>query len=91
MPSYVVDGSNLVRDGRATPEEGIAHVRDYCLPGAENGVAHIEARNAESPPLTGSVGQRMLPRAIARRDELQAFLDKYDALSQHTTSEGGSE
>lgn len=42
-------------------------------------VKTIRQRNAESPPIPGTVGAWMLPDCEARRDELKAFLDDWFA------------
>jgi hypothetical protein len=69
--------SNDVRRGRSPLTNGVAHVRDYCLPGL---LGHIERQRAwivKYPPIPGTWGAVELPRMEARRDELQAFLDAW--------------
>lgn len=83
--------SNAVRASRATLAEGVAHVRDYCLPKVLKAIEEQRARNAESPPVEGSVGFSMLGACEARRDLLQRFLDDwtaYDFPQHHVPTKG---
>jgi hypothetical protein len=71
--------SNEVRSGRATLGMGIVHVRDYCLPNTQGAVEKLERHHAEDPPTPGTWGETAAANARARRDELQAFLDRWEA------------
>jgi hypothetical protein len=71
--------SNLVRDGRDSLEAGIRHVRDYCLPNTVAAVEKWERKDAEDPPVPGTWGETAAANARTRRDDLQAFLDKYES------------
>jgi hypothetical protein len=66
--------SNDVGKGRSKLTDGVAHVRDYCLPNVLKGIAKYEA-GPDFPP--GSWGWYALPNMRARRDELQAFLNDW--------------
>lgn len=86
--------STAVRAGSATLAEGVAHVRDYCLPNVLRAVEEVRARNAASPPIPGTVGASMLGNCEIRRNELQRFLDEwaaYDFDPQPEQSSGSGE
>ena len=68
-----------VRAGRADVEKALSHVRDYCLARTLKAIKKREGLNRESPPIPGTWGARALPQLIERRDQLQAFLDRWEA------------
>lgn len=67
-----------VRSGRLALTDAVIHVRDYDLRRAEQTVADIRERNAESPPEPGTWGASALPRAEARRDALAGFVASWE-------------
>lgn len=71
--------ANDVRASRAKLTEGVAHVRDYCLPTVLEAIEERRARNAESPAVEGTAGFSMLGACEARRNFLQGFLDDWAA------------
>lgn len=79
--------AGAVRSGREPISEGPRHVREYCLPKVERWIEDRRRKDAESPPIPGTVGASMLSDCEARRDELRAFLtdwSAYDFASQPT-------
>ena len=69
--------ANDVRSRRAKLTEGVAHVRDCCLPQVTGWIKERRVMDVESPPTPGTVGASMLARQEARRDELRAFLNDW--------------
>lgn len=66
--------SNGVASRRRNLAEGVAHVRDYCLPPILAAIVKYEGLPRGR---FGSWGYFALPNLRARRDELQAFLDEW--------------